>query len=348
MLYQHLLACTSLFVPTHAPGTLAAVRLRLAALRSAMRRAPAHSAAAAAAAAPQAGQARSMPAARKKPPRLPAPAAAAAAAASAVANGESTDDSGAENGGGLIARRTRGALQSRGQGAPMPACTPFPVVSVPKACSPAASQAKNAHQVVAVPAGGALASDEALARSLQAELNGRMSRREASRLSAPAPPSSLAPTTRGRVGASTRDSRAVSPDALEDEESSPYEEEDVEISSDSSSGGNEENGEAGAAPAMRKALRERPPPVRATRSRPVPEEETARGKTRAVAANKAHEQGGLKIRIKAGPAPPAKAPVAGPAAAAKRTRGAAAAADSGGAGGATRAVEGRQRLRKAA
>ena len=230
----------------------------------------------------------------------------------------------------------------------MPACRTFPVVSMPKACAPAASQAKIAHQLVAMPAGGALASDEALARSLQAELNGRMSRREASRLGAPAPPGSLAPATRGRVGASTRDSRAVSPDALEAEESSPYEEEDVEISSDSSSGRDEENGDADAAPAMRKALRERPPPVRATRSRPVPEEENARGKTRAVAANKAHEQGGLKIRIKAGPAPAAKAPVAGPAAAAKRTRGAAAVADSGGAGGATRAVEGRQRLRKAA
>jgi len=115
-----------------AAGTLAAVRLRLAALRSSLRRAPVHSAAAAALA-PQAGHARSAPAAKKRAPQRPAHAAAAApaapaaaaAAAAAAGGGDSTDDSGAENG-GLIARRTRGALQLKGRGAPPPGCWALP------------------------------------------------------------------------------------------------------------------------------------------------------------------------------------------------------------------------------
>jgi len=116
-----------------AAGTLAAVRLRLAALRSSLRRAPVHSAAAAAPAS-QANHARSAPAAKKRAPQRPAhaaaaapaaPAAAAAAAAAAAGGGDSTDDSGAENG-GLIARRTRGALQLKGRGAPPPGCWALP------------------------------------------------------------------------------------------------------------------------------------------------------------------------------------------------------------------------------
>ncbi|KAK9822217.1 hypothetical protein WJX81_007608 [Elliptochloris bilobata] len=289
-------------------GTLGAVRVRLAALRSSLRRAPVHSAAVAAAAAvPQTASVRGAPVPRKKVQQR-------AAAPAVATGGESTDDSGAESG-GLIARRTRGALQSKGQG-------------------------------------DTYTSDEALARSLQAKLNGRLSRREASRLGLRAPPGPLAPATRGRAGGSARGSAAASPepesgpDENGGSESAGDDDEDIQISSDSFSDSgdvDEDEREADAAPAGRKALRERPPPVRATRSRPVPDDSTARGKTRAAATAQAPVQGGLKIRIKAGPAP-AKPPALGPAAAAaKRARGALDSND-----GDTRVLEGRRRLRKAA